>query len=120
MIRQLGFHNDPAEQEERHLALQTVTQAALARLEELKLEGAASIETIEHLRAYYEKKLGVLTQDTEEARQHQRQRRSTLQQLSHDIHQALIGLRNSGVIDDGVFHSVEHDLDLEDERLRGR
>ncbi|GHO46578.1 Na+/H+ antiporter [Ktedonospora formicarum] len=122
LIRWLNLHDDPAGQEERHLALQAVTQAALARLEELKLDGEAPESAIERLHTYYEKRLNALIEDEGDELGSQRTRLASLQQLTHDIHmferRALIDLRDSGTIDDNVFHQIERELDLEDVRLR--
>ncbi|GCF11405.1 Na+/H+ antiporter [Dictyobacter arantiisoli] len=131
LIRWFKVDNDPTLREETRDAIIASTQAALQKLDELKSgqdETGESDERlqkyIERLKAYYEKKLALLEQsneDTESVRKRRKATQDRFRRIQREIHQeergSLIALRKQGEIDDQVFHTIERDLDLEEQRL---
>jgi Na+/H+ antiporter len=122
LIRRLGVHDD-GELEAETKARMKAAKAALARLDELAGEEWTRDDTLERMRGMYEYRTrrfrarfdGSDDGDEYEARseQYQRVRREALQ-AERD---AIVGLRDSGVISSDTMHRIERDLDLEDSRL---
>jgi Na+/H+ antiporter len=122
LIRRLGIHDDGAEQREELHARIAAANAALTRLDEVSAEGWAREDTIERVRRAYDYRrrrfyaqAGKLEDDGYEDRS------VSYQQLVRELlsaqRQAVIGLRNEGTISQDVMHRIEHELDLEDNRL---
>ncbi len=126
LIRAMHLGNDPDIGREAIVALQKATEAALRKIDELAKDYQDSEELVKHVRSYYERKLGLVNEslDTDRDREKYRINRGNYKQLLLDIHQeerqVLIDLRNEGNLDDTVFHRMERDFDLEEERLEGR
>jgi CPA1 family monovalent cation:H+ antiporter len=122
LIRRLGVHDDDEVRLEAKARLKAAN-AALARLDELAGEEWTRDDTVERMRRLYEyrtRRFGARFDGNEdgdeyEARsaQYQRVRREALQ-AARD---AIVAMRDSGVISSDTMHRIERDLDLEDSRL---
>ena len=124
LIRRLGIHEDATEEESEEVyARLTASRAALERLDELEAEDWTREDTIERMRGLhrfrmrrFKARAGML--DDEDGLE---ERSLAYQRLSHELYdvqrQALVSLRNEGVISSEVMRRIEHELDLEESRL---
>ena len=122
LIRALGLEDDGSVEREEVRARIESADAALARLEELAEEEWVREDTAERVRGMYgyrrsrfvARKMGVDEDDFEE-------RSQAFQRLSRELlvaqRNALVRLRNEGMISDEALHRIERDLDLEETRL---
>jgi len=99
-----------------------VTNAALARLDELAAEDWTRDDTVDRLRGLYEyrrrrlsTRAGLDEDEGYEERSLAYQR--MLRELIEAQRGAIIRLRNDGSISNNVMHRIERDLELEDSRL---
>jgi CPA1 family monovalent cation:H+ antiporter len=122
LIRRLGVSGDDVEEREELRARLAATRAALARLEELAREDWAREDTVERLRRFYtfrRRRLSALSGIEQDAGYEERS--VAYQRLVRDLiraqRQAIVRLRNEGVISSDVMRRIERDLDLEDSRL---
>jgi Na+/H+ antiporter len=122
LIRLLHVKDDGGAEREDAKARIKASEAALARLEELEREGWVREDTAERTRGQYRFRTnrfrarydGVDDEGVEDrSQQYQRLRRELLEAER----QAVIGLRNEGVITEDVMQRVQRDIDLEDLRL---
>jgi monovalent cation/hydrogen antiporter len=122
LVRALPVEADDAAEREEIAARIAAAKAALDRLDELGGEEWTRDETVDRLRALYEyrkrrfaARAGRVEDDGYEDRS------VAYQQLFHELlaaqRQALVRLRNDGVISSEVMRRVERDLDLEESRL---
>jgi len=117
LIRHLGVLA-PAGQdgEEVHARLAAV-EAALQRLEELKNDYPDHLPLIEQLREQYEHEAGHVLPSSgatvDEAEQELLDHRAIRNAVLVAQREAVIGLRDAGVINDETLRSIERDLDLE-------
>jgi monovalent cation/hydrogen antiporter len=122
LIQRLRLHSDSTEEHEELRARLTATQAALERLDQLAGEAWTRDDTVERLHGLYEfrrrrlkARAGKIEDDGAEDRS------LAYQRLVHELlqaqRQAIVRLRNQGVISNEVMHRVERELDLEDSRL---
>jgi Na+/H+ antiporter len=122
LIRLLRVKRDGSRAREENRARLTATRAALSRLEALSAEDWAPAEVADHLREHYVAKLRLLEgrEDgaSDSASEEKTAAYSRLQQaLLAEEHKAVVRLRDEGVIEDEVLHTIERDLDLERVRL---
>jgi CPA1 family monovalent cation:H+ antiporter len=126
LIRRLGVEADAAEEEAEEVRARLVaSKAALARIDELELDEAFSINegTLERVRGMYEfrrrrfKARAGMLEDDEGIEDRSRAYQQLLLELYTAQRLALVELRNSGAISNDVMHRVERDLDLEETRL---
>jgi CPA1 family monovalent cation:H+ antiporter len=122
VIRVLGLEDDGIDDREDAKARIHAAEAALARLEELVSEDWVRDDTAERMRGAYRfrtsrfrARLDDGDDGTIEGRSQDYQR--LRRELLDAERQALIDLRRSGAISNGVWLRVGRDLDLEDERL---
>ena len=122
LIRGLRLEEDDAEEREELKARLTATHAALDRLQELSGADWTRDDTVERLQGLYDfrrRRLkargGYLEDDGAEDRSLAYQR--LLRELLQAQRQAIVQLRNQGVISNDVMHRIERELDLEDTRL---
>ncbi len=126
LIRVLGVEDDGASEREELEARAAATEAALAHLERLRGEAWARDGTVERLQGLYEFRrrriaqwaredaLGDGDEDLESrSRDYQRLVREVLEAQRARI----VALRDEGRISDEVMHTIERELDLEDQRL---
>lgn len=122
LIRVLGVEDDGLADREEAKARIKAAEAALGRLEELEEEEWVREDTAERMRGLYgfrRDRFRARFDDTddggieERSADYQRLRRELLEAER----QAVVGLRNSGYINDEIMYRVTRDLDLEDSRL---
>jgi CPA1 family monovalent cation:H+ antiporter len=124
LIRTLGVAADgsgPAQQELR--ARRTVTEAALARIDQLAGQWPTHLPLINALRAQYDHRASHLGDPPADADGENPADRELLEH--HLIRRAVIdaerdavlGLRERGEIDDAVWRDIERELDLEELRM---
>jgi monovalent cation/hydrogen antiporter len=122
LIRRLRIQGDDAEEREELRARLAAANAALERLDELAGEDWTRDDTVERLHGLYDfrrrrlkVRAGKLEDDGAEDRSLAYQR--LVRELLDAQRQAIVGLRNQGVISNDVMHRIERELDLEDTRL---
>jgi Na+/H+ antiporter len=122
LIRRLGIQGDDTEEREELRARLAAAHAALDRLDELGGEDWTRDDTVERLRGLYDfrrrrlkARAGKIEDDGIEDRSLAYQR--LVRELLDAQRQAIVRLRNQGVISNDVMHRVERELDLEDSRL---
>lgn len=124
LIRHLGLNSSTNVNEELQTATLKVTQAALQHLDALQAEDWVPQVEIERLRAFYQRKqdeLLALEDAEEEVVQERKEQYSKRARLFKEVCDAerreAIALRHQKTIDDEVFHTLEHHLDLEEQRF---
>jgi monovalent cation/hydrogen antiporter len=123
LIRRLQVPDDGAEEQEELLGRRAAADAALARLEELSAEEWTRDETVERMRGMYEYRRTRLAarageRDDSDGIEHRSLKyQKMVREVIRAQHQAIVQLRNSGVISNDVMHRIERELDLEEDRL---
>ena len=117
LIRALRLGQDATlEQEETH-ARETATRAALARLDEVARAPWARRDQVERMRALYAQRLARSSPLLQSADPEARQALAGYRRLRHATldaeRQAVVALRDAGVISDEVLHRLEQELDVE-------
>jgi monovalent cation/hydrogen antiporter len=122
VIRAIHFPQDDGAEREDAKARVKAADAALRRLEELAPEDWVNDDTAERLRGSYrfrrnrfQARLDGADDDGVEERSQRFQR--LRRELLDAEREAVLHLRNEGIITEDVMHRVERDLDLEDSRL---
>jgi monovalent cation/hydrogen antiporter len=122
LIRRLRLTGDGAEEQEELRARMAATKAALDRLDELASEDWTRDDTVARLHGLFEfrrrrlkARAGIWEDDGAEDRSLAYQR--LVRELLQAQRQAVVRLRNQGVISNDVMHRIERELDLEDIRL---
>jgi Na+/H+ antiporter len=122
LIRRLGVSGDGAEEKEEVRARLAAAQAALDRLDELSGAEWTRDDTVQRLQGLFEfrrrrlkARAGKIEDDGTEDRSQAYQR--LVRELLEAQRQAIVRLRNQGVISNDVMHRIERELDLEDTRL---
>jgi CPA1 family monovalent cation:H+ antiporter len=122
LIRRLGLPGDVAEEQEEVRARLAAAQAALDRLDELSGADWTRDDTVQRMRGLFEfrrrrlkARAGKIEDDGAEDRSLAFQRLT--RELLEAQRQAIVRLRNQGVISNDVMHRIERELDLEDTRL---
>lgn len=122
LLRFLGVEDDDGAEREDAKARIKAAEAALARLDELALEGWVYEDTLDRMRRQYRFRTtrfrarydGNDGDGTEERSQQFQRLRRELLAAERD---AVLRLRNDGVITEEVMQRVQRDIDLEDLRL---
>lgn len=124
LIRRLGLNSSASVHDELYLATLKVTQAALEHLDAIQEEDWVIPVEIERLRAFYGKKqegLLALEEAEGEVIQQRKEQYANRTRLFKEVCDAerreAIALRNQETIDDEVFHTIERQLDLEEQRF---
>lgn len=117
-IRLLGLRDDGKLAEEEHRARRAAAEAGLARLEELAKEPDAPKEHVDALRDVHARRLHhLMVKDAPVLFHSKREYFAVYRRLRGAMleaeRQALIRLRDEGVISDSVLHVIQHDFDLE-------
>jgi monovalent cation/hydrogen antiporter len=122
LILRLRLAGDDAEEREELRARLAAADAALGRLDELAGEDWTRDDTVERLHGLFEfrrrrlkARAGIWEDDGVEDRSQAYQR--LVRELLEAQRQAIVRLRNQGVISNDVMHRIERELDLEDTRL---
>jgi CPA1 family monovalent cation:H+ antiporter len=122
LIRWLDVHDDQEVRSEAKARLKAA-KAAVARVEELRDEPWTRDDTMDRLRQMYEyrtRRFSARFREPEdgedyEARADQYQR--ALREVLQAQREAIVRMRDDGVISSETMHRIERDLDLEDSRL---
>jgi CPA1 family monovalent cation:H+ antiporter len=122
LIRALRVKRDRSRAEEENTARLEATKSALSRLDTLSGEDWVPPEVSDHLREHYAVQLRLLEGRTsgssDSASETITAAYSRLyQEMLAEEHRAIVLLRDEGVIEDDVLHTIERDLDLERVRL---
>lgn len=125
LLRELGLHAGSENQREEIKARIASTRAALASLTEKFDERRYTGVHIEQMRRRYERRLEVLSANSElqafsPLDVDDQQRRRLLSDLIRRERAELELQRKAGSIHDEVFHSLAHELDLEELRLHSQ
>ena len=117
LIRHLGVLAPQGQDGEEVHARLAAVEAALRRLEELKNDYPDHLPLIEQLREEYEHEAGHVLPSPgagpDEAEQELLDHRAIRNAVLVAQREAVIGLRDAGVINDETLRSIERDLDLE-------
>jgi Na+/H+ antiporter len=124
LIRKLGIHEDPTEEEHEELrARLTIARAALDRVDELEGEDWTRDGTIDRARRLYQFRQRRFRIQAGKIEDEDGLEEGSLayQRMMHEIiaaqRQALLQLRNQREISADVMRRVERELDLEEQRL---
>ncbi len=124
LIRFLGVGDDGTSAREETEARQRISDAAFAKLTEVRTEKkfpASALDTVEN--SYRERAL-LLHDDLAEQlgwsdqRHHVLSVRRLRRLMIAAQRRALVAMRRNGLIGDDVLHKIEHELDLEEVRLK--
>jgi monovalent cation/hydrogen antiporter len=122
LIRMLGIEDDGADEQEELRARLVATRAALEQLDALADEEWTRDDTIERMRGLYEyrqRRFGARAGKVED--DGYEDRALTYQQMVQSVlaaqREALVRLRNEGVISNEVMNRVVREFDLEESRL---
>jgi CPA1 family monovalent cation:H+ antiporter len=121
VIRRLGISVDAGDVHEEAHARMMTAEAAVQRIEELAREWPGHLELIDALRADYNHRSSHIDPHHEEALNASEQElldhrliRSAVVEAERE---ALLQMRERGVVTDEVFRRVERDLDLDELRM---
>jgi len=117
LIRHLGVLAPGGQDSEEVHARLAAVEAALQRLEELKNDFPTHLPLIDQLREEYEHEAGHVVPEPgagpDEVEQELIDHRAIRNAVLVAQREAVIGLRDAGVINDETLRSIERDLDLE-------
>jgi CPA1 family monovalent cation:H+ antiporter len=117
LIRRLRLGHDDTLEAEETLARETAIRAALARLDQVARAPWARRDQVERLRALYAQRLARWSPLRQSAEPAARQAQAGYRRLRHATldaeRQAVVALRDDGVISDEVLHRLEQELDVE-------
>ncbi|TMM05291.1 MAG: Na+/H+ antiporter [Actinobacteria bacterium] len=124
VIRALGVGEDGKEAYKESKARMKAAEAAIARVDELRVEEWVRDETADRVRQLYDyRRRRFASRFAEDGTESERfeERSVAYQRLLHEIfsaqRDAIVSMRNEGRINDEVMHRIERDLDLEESRL---
>ncbi|MEA2423325.1 MAG: monovalent cation/hydrogen antiporter [Thermoleophilaceae bacterium] len=122
LIRWLDVHDDAEVRQEAKARLKAA-KAAIARLDELGEEEWTRDDTIERMRGMYEyrtRRFRARFVDDEDGEDYE-SRSEVYQRAVREVlkaeRDAIVAMRDAGVISSDTMHRIERDLDLEDSRL---
>jgi CPA1 family monovalent cation:H+ antiporter len=121
LIRALGLEDDHIGEKEESKGRIKVADAALQRLEELKVETWVREDTAERVEGLYNYRRNRFSSRFDGDPDGVEERSANYQRLMVELlvaqRQRLIQLRDDGTIGDDAMHRIERDLDLEESRL---
>jgi len=122
LIRALGLAGASGPPIQETKARRAVLEAALHYLENRRQsDQPAFADLYDDLAQHYQHRLAGLTGDSNDVDGSERERHTRYLDLSRELldkeRQTILQLRDSGRIDDGVLHKIEHELDLSETRL---
>jgi len=127
LIRRVGLRADALTHHEEVRARIAAADAALARIASFEAEGGSHPELLRALRRRQENALSELRkhlpeveEGSEESTVHRiltEEQQRMIESVLEAERQALLKLREEGAIHDEVLHKLEHELDLEEERM---
>jgi CPA1 family monovalent cation:H+ antiporter len=117
LIRALNLKAVHSHEKEEQLARERAAVAALARLEELGKESWPVIDHLNQMNVHYGRRAQRYAASGNGEADCTPESTTAFRRLRHETltaeRQAVIGLRNDGVISDEVLHRLEHELDVE-------
>ncbi|HEY7647971.1 MAG TPA: Na+/H+ antiporter [Methylomirabilota bacterium] len=121
LIRMLNLGEDTRLEEEEALAREAAARAALARLDELAKQSWVRRDQLQRLRALYEQRARRSSTLNPGASRAAAEELAALRRLQAEAlnaeRQAVIKLRDQGVISDEILHRIEQELDIEATRI---
>jgi CPA1 family monovalent cation:H+ antiporter len=121
LIKALGLEDDRIGEKEESKGRIKVADAALQRLDELKVEDWVREDTAERVEGLYNYRRNRFTSRFDGDPDGVEERSANYQRLMGELlvaqRQRLIQLRDEGIIGDDAMHRIERDLDLEESRL---
>jgi Na+/H+ antiporter len=121
LIRALGLEDDHIGEKEETKGRISVADAALERLEELRVEDWVREDTAERVQSLYNYRRNRFASRFDGDPDGVEERSAAYQRLMVELlvaqRQRLIRMRDDGKIGDEVMHRIERDLDLEESRL---
>jgi monovalent cation/hydrogen antiporter len=122
LVRVLALEDDGSSEREDAKARIKAAEAALARLEELAGEDWVNEDTAERIRGQYRFRSSRFRarydgNDDEGVEERSTRYQRLRRELLDAERQAVLALRNDGVINEEVMQRVQRDIDLEDSRL---
>lgn len=124
LIRYLGVGDDGIPAKEEHEARELMSQAAFEKINEMKAEEKFPSTAIEVVETLYRERVLNLQDELADQLGWSRQRHHFLsvRRLNRltvaTQRRILVSLHHSGKIGDDVLHKIEHELDLEEARLK--
>ncbi len=124
LIRYFRVGDDGSAAREEKEARLRISEAALEKLEEVRREEKHPATAIEQVDQLYRERAYSLTDDLadelgwSDKRHHFVSKRRLHRLMIATQRRALINLRRKGYIGDDVLHKIEHELDLEEARLK--
>jgi CPA1 family monovalent cation:H+ antiporter len=124
VIRALAIEDDGKEAYKESKARMKAAEAAIERVDELRVEEWVRDETADRVRQLYDYRrrrfASRFAEDGTESGEFE-ERSVAYQRLLHELfaaqREAIVAMRNAGRITDEVMHRIERDLDLEESRL---
>jgi Na+/H+ antiporter len=117
LIRAFDLKAGRPHEKEEQLARERAAVAALARLEELRKESWPIAEQLSQMNVHYGRRAQRYAASGNGAEECTAESAAAFRRLRHETlvaeRQAVIRLRNEGVISDEVLHRLEHELDVE-------
>ncbi|HEY0258053.1 MAG TPA: cation:proton antiporter, partial [Candidatus Methylacidiphilales bacterium] len=124
LIRYLGVGDDGIPAKEELEARNRMSEAVLEKIGEIRREEKFPVLVVDSVEQFYRERALILKDDLADQlgwsdKRHyvvnlRRMRRAMLSTERH----ILLGMRRSGLIGDDVMHKIEHELDLEEARLK--
>jgi Na+/H+ antiporter len=117
VIRALHVGGDPTLEQEESQARETAARAALARLDEVARAPWAHRDQVDRMRALYAQRLARSSPLLQSADRREAETQAGYRRLRHATldaeRQAVVALRDQGIISDEVLHRIEQELDVE-------
>jgi monovalent cation/hydrogen antiporter len=124
LIRRLRAEDDGVAAREELHARKAATRAALEEIDLLEEEDWARADTLERLRGMYEfrwrrllQRAGHAQDGDEDVESRSRDYQRVVRRLLEAQHRAIVDLRDRGDVGNDALRVVEHELDLEEQRL---
>ena len=124
LIRYLGVGDDGTAAQEENEARNRISEAVLEKIGQIREEGKFSETIVNNVEQFYRERALALKDDLAEQLgwSDKRHHLVSLRRLRHSMlsteRHTLLDLRRSGIIGDDVMHKIEHELDLEETRLK--
>jgi len=125
LIRYLGVGDDGIPAREEIEARRHISRAVFTKIEELRTEEKFPSSAIDSVESTYRERALLLNDDLADQLGWSTQRHHVLsarrlRRLTIAVQRrALVEMRRTGLIGDDVMHKIEHELDLEEVRLKG-
>ncbi|MCW3097452.1 MAG: Na+/H+ antiporter [Chthonomonadaceae bacterium] len=122
LIRRLNVTDDGKTEKEERLARLSATQGAMKHLDAVAEHSGVPNEAVADIRGHYEERLKHLNAPADqEERARLAERKLKYRQLKRALltseRDAIVKMRDEGVISDDALHRIQRDLDLEEVRL---